>query len=92
MLGFPVSHLARGAMGVGWGGMDRHRHKHRQVQVLVGGESGSWAEAAQLEASERRLMLRSAVHKASATIANRELALTRATESALLQLVLVEKP
>ena len=92
MLGFPVSHLVRGAMGVGWGGMDRHRHKHRQVQVLVGGESGSWAEAAQLEASERRLMLRAAVHKASATITNRELALTRATESALLQLVLVEKP
>lgn len=81
-------------MGVGWGGMGRHRHKHRQVQVLVlvGGESDSWAEAAQLEASERRLVLRAAVHKASATIANRELALTRATEPALLQLVLVEKP
>ena len=74
--------------------MGRHgqAQAQAQVQVLVGGESGSWAEAAQLEASERRLMLRAAVHKASATIANRELALTRATESALLQLVPVEKP
>ena len=78
------------------GGVGRHgqaqAQAQAQVQVLVGGESGSWAEAAQLEASERRLMLRAAVHKASATITNRELALTRATESALLQLVLVEKP
>ena len=37
-------------------------------------------------------MLRAAVDKAAAAIANRELALTRGTESTLLQLVLLEKP
>ena len=73
MLGFPVSHLVRGAMGVGTSGVGRHgqAQAQAQVQMLVGGESGSLAEAAQLEASERRLMLRAAVHKASAAIANR---------------------
>ena len=74
--------------------MGRHRHKHRQVQVLVlvGGESDSWAEAAQLEASERRLVLRAAVHKAAAAVAQRELSISLGTECALFQLVLLKEP